>query len=277
MITRADDWTTSMLDTSLSDDEGELAIPLHPGSFPLLRSDDPASRASTYVGPPQITAENDEEAQYFAENELLDIGAIEEACVFSDNPFTIARITGKQKKVAVSNEDTMDPAGSSFQNALPAPTVKPKLPKSNPLLEGFKRQQEKAHANKLKPKKSRNKNKKVPNQVDKLPSDTPIFKEDANANAPDNTTGRVNASLKPLQHRTNSQKHCYAMKYREKDHVDTNSSSIMEQQPMQYPIHVVHHDAISLMTLPVAPAVPGTPHSDKTIQEGQCAIQAVFS
>lgn len=166
-----DGWCTRMLDDSdMSDDDDALISPLNRVHASL-------SASNTSLATPQtVVNEQDDEAAYFAEEDLLDIGEIEETCKFIDNPFSIA----KAAALARRRDRTSTPGPPPLAPSMPAAVVKKPEPfvKSNPLMMGFKKQQAKADLRKAEKALSSSKKKKT-KKISPAGSESPFVAAEA--------------------------------------------------------------------------------------------------
>lgn len=134
------EWQSSLLDDCLeSDDDISLSRP----GIPSL-----ASNADSHLHsriPASISQAEDDEADYYADDALLDIGLIDEgSTTFQSNPFTLARHAAaiRSLRPAPINAAEKSDTAATAQNAAIAQTAAQKKTSENPLKKAFKRQAE---------------------------------------------------------------------------------------------------------------------------------------
>ena len=152
-------------------------LPIEANKVPLSTCPPPPPTPTSH----SVDACDDEEAQYYAEDDLLDIdiATIDEACFFAETPFTIAKASALSRKTLQAAKASAEP----YPPSKPVSRFKGQtkaMPAGNPLLEALKRQKERAESEASntrapqKPIKKRKKKKVSPTNHTDHPTSTAI-------------------------------------------------------------------------------------------------------
>lgn len=199
------EWSSNMLYFSDTSDDEADAPPSVPRTSPKAVTLPSSETSSPFA---------DDETAYYAADDLLDIGAIEEfSTTFRETPFTIAKAAASARTRKVDQVETV----------LPPRTLKVPAQSqgNNPLFKGFERQREKAAKSALKPL-SQKKKKKEQKKSPKSPLQA----------RPPTALDIVTDQNSPVMVIDTSD-----------DHLAIEQASMASESPQM----VVHHDAISLL------------------------------